>query len=195
MNVAGCVHHLEAETVLIQGDALNLLTLRGHHRYSLILLREFFGGLGQSPRQTPTGGTHRLNQGFNRSSASNRGKIRTDAPSLSLDHVTTRAIGIAIEKLFPMRGVAERLRGRFHLNAAKICDDLPDFFVGHSDTLAVSAVARHDGSRDPLTDVAEHVSVGIAVTLVGARQIGTASSAASAKAMAQRAVDPEFEFT
>src|SRR5579863_10331757 len=93
-----------------------------------------------------------------------------------------------------MGGVANRLRRRLNLNAAQIRDDLPNLLVGRADALAVGAVGWHDRAGDALADVLEQIGVGVTVTFVGASEIGTAATSASAQAVTKRAVYAEFKF-
>ena len=93
-----------------------------------------------------------------------------------------------------MRCIAVGLRRRFNFEAAYISDDLPDFFLGHTDPLAGGSIGWHGGPRDSLVDGSEQISVRTSVTLVGTGQVGPAASAARAQAVAKRAVNAELKF-
>ena len=72
-------------------------------------------------------------------------------------------------------------------------NNLPDFVVRHPDALTVGSVGGHNRAGDSQADILEHIGVGVAVTFVGAGEIGTAASAACAEAVTEGAVNAEFE--
>jgi len=91
-----------------------------------------------------------------------------------------------------MRRIADGLGRRLNFNTADIGDDLPDFFIGHANALAVGSVGGHDGARDSVADHLKHFFVGVNMPLLCPCQIRPASAAMSAQSVAQRAVDAEF---
>src|SRR5580692_11366373 len=195
MNVFGCVHHLQAELVLIQSNALDLVPLRSYHRDGLILLRKFFGRFGEPPSQPLAGSANGLDQGFHRARRAYRGQIRAEAPSLAFHHMTRGAVGVTVKELLAVSSVADRLRRRLNLNASQIRNDLPNLIVGHADALTVGSVGGHHRAGNSLADVLKQIGVGVSVTLVGAGEVGAAATTACAEPVAESAVYAEFKFT
>ena len=194
MNLFGGVHHLQAELIFVQSDALDLLPVRSHHGDGFVFLGKLFGRFGESPGQPLAGIANGLDQRLNGSRRAHRGQIRSETSALPFHHVTGGTVGVAVKEFFAVGGVAERLCRRLHLHASQIRDDLPNFLVGHADALTVGSVGGHHRARNSLADVLEQFGVGVSVTLVGAREIGTTAAAARAQAVAEGAVDAEFKF-
>src|SRR5215813_9293786 len=105
-------------------------------------------------------------------------------PSFSCDHVSQGAVGVSIEELFPVCGVAEVSCRRPDLNTSEIGDDLPNLFVRHTYALSIGSVRRHRSPWNPLADISKQVGVRVSVTFMRLRKVGTAATAASAKSMA-----------
>ena len=194
MNLFGRVHHLQAELILVQGDALDHPSIVSHDGDGFVFLRELFGRFAQPPGQSLAGNANRLDQGIHGSRGADCGQVGSEAPSLSFHHMTGRTVGLAIEQLFAMRRVAHGLCRRLHLYASQVGDDLPDLIVGHANALAVGSVGGHDRAGDSLADVLEDIRVGVSVMLVGAGQVRAAASAVRTEAVAKRAVNAELVF-
>src|SRR5881396_1428602 len=194
MNFFVCVHHLQAEVVLVESNALDLLSIRHEDRYGFVLLSKLFRGFRQSPSQFLAGISDGFDQGFYGSRSSCACKVRPNAPTFAFDHVAQRTVRVAIKELLAVDRIADGLRWRFDFDTSQIGDDLPDFFIGHSHALAISSVGRHCCAGDSVADVLEQVRVGTAVALLRMREIWAASATASAKSVAESTVDAEFEF-
>src|SRR6266496_1050057 len=103
-----------------------------------------------------------------------------------------RTVCVTIKQVLAMTGVANGLGGSLHFLLANIGDDLPDFFVGHPDALAVGSVGWHRGAGNAIADDLEHLCVGVRVFLVSSRKIWPTSSAVRAQPMTQRAIDSKL---
>ena len=113
-------------------------------------------------------------------------------PALALHLVASGAIGVTIKKFFTIGRVADGFCRRLYLYAPQIADDLPDFFIGHTNALTVGPVRRHDRAGNSQADVLEHFSIRVAVTLVGSSEIWTAATAMGAESVTKGAIDAEF---
>src|SRR5881296_1610325 len=189
MNFLVCVHHLQAEVVLVESNALDLPSIRHDDGYGFVLLSKLFRGFRQSPSQLLAWIADGFDQGFHGSSGSDASEVRPNAPTFSFDHVAQRTVRVAIKKLLAVDRIADGLRRRFDFDTSQIGDDLPDFFIGHSHALAVGSVGRHCGAGDSVADVLEHVPVGTAMALLRMSEIWAASPSASTKSVAESTVD------
>src|SRR5437773_7312079 len=192
MNFFVCVHHLQAEVVLVKGNALDLLPIGHDDGYCFVLLGKLLCGFCQSPNQFLAGISDGFDQGLHGSSGSDASEVRPNAPTFAFDHVAQRTVRVAIKELLAVDRIADGLRWRFDFDTSQIGDDLPDFFIGHSHALAISSVGRHCCAGDSVADVLEQVRVGTAVALLRMREIWAASATASAKSVAERTVDAEL---
>jgi hypothetical protein len=91
--------------------------------------------------------------------------------------------------------ITDWLSRGLHLHAADVGNDLPNLFVGHANADAAVGGGRHSRARDAIVNVVEDFGVGIAMTLLRARQIRSAAAAARAETVAESAVQPELIFT
>src|SRR5580700_2021185 len=92
-----------------------------------------------------------------------------------------------------MGDVAHRPGWRFYFLPPDISDDLPNLFIGHTNTLAVRSVSGHDRARYSVADHLKQFCVGMGVLLLCPSQVGTAAAAVRAQAMTERAIDAELK--
>src|SRR6266478_1169441 len=73
------IHHLDAEAVLIEGDASDLFAVRGHGRHGFVFLGKFLGGLGKPLRQPVAGIANGVDDLVDGTGATDPGQIRPEA--------------------------------------------------------------------------------------------------------------------
>src|SRR5437773_5127511 len=194
MNFFVCIHHLQAEVVLVKSNAFDLFTIRHDDRYGFIFLGKLLCGFCQSPNQFLAGISDGFDQGLHGSSGPDAGEVRPKAPTFAFDHVAQRTVRVAIKELLAVDRIADGLRWRFDFDTSQIGDDLPDFLIGHPHALAVGSVGGHCSAGDSAADVSEQVRVGTAMALLRMSKVWAASATASTKSVTEGAVDAKFEF-
>src|SRR5215469_16649491 len=100
------IHQLDAEAVLVEGDTSDLFAVRSDDGHGFVFLGKFLGGLDQTLRQPSAGVANGFDDVANGTGAADPGQIRPEAAAFAFHHVTSGTIGVPIEELLAVLGVA-----------------------------------------------------------------------------------------